>query len=453
MKRTLYMSIKLPSKLSCIIFALGVQTLIFIGYWYYFSQHPQYKCACKKFQITFPLAKTSASLINANIAFLIIGTIQFYRKYIFVPFSFKFLHYIFVTFIYIWSITHIVSHYINLSKYYNFNLYFSWGVGFTGHFLTLVLIAFFIFSMPVFRQHFFHKFIVIHNVLFAIFISFIFIHSTFCFIKTDKNQCPIFLSWLWFAIPLIVFLAETLVKYMSPITHVHNFTFHNPELLEINLDLPQSYVGKQIWICCPDISYFEWHPFCTYKAQSTQSHSVSVIIKDRGNWCHKLHQTFRDYNKASVRFLIHGPFLAHPKNFIDTLQNKDCILVSSGVGITSFVHVLDQLQYVHGFLHFIIIVQSPDEIHWITNTLSKLQDSFWNFSVHFYFTQSNSNFTQSEFPLDFSNGRPNFDQIFNPDNFLTLSKVHVYHSGVPSISKSIQNALRCDKLFDFHKVT
>lgn len=433
-----------------------LQIPIFYGFWYYYSTHKQFQCSCKKFKETFPLAKASASLINYNLTILIISSIRIYKHYVYIPLHFKNLHYISVFFVYIWSIIHSIAHYLNFKKLLN-PPYFTWGVGFTGHVLLTILFVFFIFSLPFFRKFFFHKFIVSHMLFYLSFMSFLYIHQTFCFIKTDSNTCPLPLSWLWYSLPLCIYLLEICYKYIFTVTQLVKYQLHSSDIIELqflnsNID---NITGKIIWICCTHISPFEWHPFAITSLNHTNS-TFSVIIKNRGNWTNKLSQLLFFYTKP--RFLIHGPFINIPRNLISKVQNNPSVFISSGIGITSFSSIFFKLLTTRLCcpLHTIIIVKHPNEIAWILEllqTVSQYNSPFLSFT--FFFTDT-SIVNLDNFPFNYSIGRPDLKyELSKPiihTNFDKYKHIYLYHSGRKNISIQLSNLCKKHKLYIYNDI-
>lgn len=444
------------TKLLYIIYTL-IQIPIFYSFWYYYSTHSEFKCSCKKFKYNFPLAKASASLINFNLSILIISIIKIYKKYIFIPIQPLSLHYLNVFYIYLWSIVHSIAHYFNFGKLKT-QPYFSWGVGFTGHFLWIVLLCFPLFSLPIIRHTYFHKFIVSHNIFFITFVSFIYIHQSFCFIKTDSNKCPLPLSWMWITIPFFLYLCEIIYKYTSTIS-LHEYIFHSPRLLELKLKPSNlstlQYTGHVIWLCCKNISLFEWHPFAITK-YNYSSNTYSIMIKNRGNWTQKLFNQFTYSHHP--RLLSHGPFLNFSIKFIKHVQRNPTIFVTSGIGLTTFSPILYKLltMDLHSHLHLIIIARNPNDVLWMSDVInSLLLYKSPRFTASFYFTDTSLRQIQN-FNFNHTLGRPDLHhELFNNsiyNNFSKFQKVYVYHSGNKNVSITLRDICKLKAWYVFQEI-
>lgn len=445
------------SKLLYIIYTI-IQLPIFYGFWLYYNTNKQFRCSCKKFKQTFPLAKASASLINYNIVILICSVLRFYKKYIYIPFHFKSVHYISVFYIYLWSIIHSIAHYVNFQKLKT-PPYFSWGVGFTGHWLLVMLMCILIFSLPPFRRYFFHKFIIIHVTGLFLIIGFLYLHQSFCFIKTDNNTCPLPLSWLWITLPFILYICETIYKYTSCNAQLVNYIYHSSNVIELKIhrstQLYNNITGKIVWICCKNASYFEWHPFAI-TSLNYSSDSYSIIIKNRGNWTKKVFNQLLYHNDLSL--LVYGPFYNLSKSFISHIQHNPTILIASGIGITTFSSVLFKLftNELYCKLHVIIIVKTPHEIEWIIPTLESLiKYKSTHFSVSFYFTDTTI-VNIPRFTFNYSIGRPDIkNELFNTfiyNNFANYKNIYLYHSGNKNVTTCIRNACKNQSYYKFQNI-
>lgn len=341
-----------------------------------------------------------------------------------------------IFFIYIWSTVHSVAHYINFSKLPNGNSnYFTWGVGFTGHLLIAILVWIGVFSSKFVRRKMFHKFIASHLVLGSMYIIFMYLHQTFCFIRTDQKKCPLPTSWIWVTCPFVLYIFETIYKYTQ--TPIRNYTVvkhGSGNVFELQFPLPKSFAGKTIWLCCPSISYIEWHPFAvTYYNDTTVT--CSVVIKESGNWTRKLAIALGLPKGMPIisppHFLIYGPFYT---SFVDTdliqilnTNNTKCVIVTSGLGITTFANVITQVSKNHTI---VIIAKHFRDISWI---IQSLQD----FTVYFFFTAMEQTYISDL-------GSTNFYYVFRrPDNtdleHIFTNVQYVFHSGNMNVKSRLES--------------
>lgn len=430
---------------------LALQVSLFSGIFYYFYKVPLFFCTCKKLFISFPLAKTSGWLININLFLLLLFQIKFIKKFFFIPFSIKYIHYNVVFYIYFWSLIHTVCHYINFYKLSVLTNLFSWGVGFTGHVLFVLFFLLLLFSIPCFRKFSFHSFLFIHySIMFSI-IVFVSIHGTFCFIKPDPKSgvnCFPPTSWAWILLPLLVLLSEIILKYSHSYYSIQNVVSYPGSIYEIKVNLPSSFAGKTVHICCPLISIFEWHPFTV---SSFNSDSCSILIKIRGNWTKKFANALGINNSIVFptvlpKIYIDGPFFCLPTDILNTIHSHTTLFISTGIGITTFHNLLVQLMLNNNYallknMHFVVICKKIEDIEWCLNTL-KVLNNIPNFHLYLFFTREKYNeHTYVNINLPYSIGRPDFESIFNSINILHdhSSQSFVFFSGKHSILSQLKS--------------
>ncbi|CAD6245375.1 unnamed protein product [Miscanthus lutarioriparius] len=115
--------------------------------------------------------------------------------------------------------------------------------------------------------------------------------------------------------------------------------------------------GQYIFLQCPTISPFEWHPFSITSAPGDDY--ISVHIQTRGDWTQELKRIFvENYftpcvprraafgelgaveHKSPPRLLVDGPYGAPAQDF----RNYDVLLlVGLGIGATPFISILRDL--------------------------------------------------------------------------------------------------------------
>jgi len=402
------------------------------------------------------LAKTSGWLINLNLSLLLLFQVKSLKKFVFIPFSLKHTHYHFVFYLYIWSLVHVISHYINFYKLINLksitsSTLFSWGVGFTGHVLLLCLFLFIIFSLPYFKKYKFHSFVVLHYSLISSIILFICLHGTFCFFKPDKKSnlsCFPATSWAWIILPFLLLLSEIIFKYSQKKFKISKVILFKESIYEIHVNLPKHFSGKTIYICSPDISVLEWHPF-TISSYNPSTNTCSIIIKIRGNWTKKFSNLLGIHNTSVFPVIfpsiyVDGPYHSLPSNITNILSNKTTLLISAGIGLTTFHDLL--LNILNNNIrikntHFVIICRKFHEIEWCIQTLYSIS-CIQNFHLYLFFTKEHMS---TNINLPYSIGRPDFQAVFNllnisHDNSSGIS--FIFFSGKHSILKFVQKYKR-----------
>ena len=429
-----------------------LQFAIFTGLWYYYWLHPMFKCPCLKYQQSFPIAKSSAMLININLFLLLMSRIKLWNKITYIShYIIENTHKYFVTGFITWSLIHSISHYINFIKVNNFVQLFDWGVGLTGNLIIILLILLVAFSLfKNIKQRNYSVYIFLHYFITFCILTLSIIHGTFCTIKYTDRNCPIPTTWIWLTIPCGIILCEIIYKYIFNTVPIEKVVYHD-NILEIQLPLSKDYCGKTIYINCMSINLFEWHPF-TVHDKNYYNNTCSIYIKIRGDWTKKLYNKLKkEVYASSIKLLIDGPYYCLPKNFINHITTNNSLLISSGIGITNFAFTLRQLSknplVIKSKITIIIIVKSSEDISWLLDTFITL-DQYIEFV--FYFTEK----TQKNFPFRYNLGRPKFNNIFDylilQNRFITKTKINVYYSGIQGIVKHIDKAQQTNDIFEYH---
>ena len=412
-----------------------LQLAIFIGVWYYYLLHPMFKCECLKYQQSFPIAKSSAMLININLFLIVMSRIKLLKRFMYISsFIIENIHKYFVFSFITWSLIHSVAHYINFIKVDNYIQLIDWGVGLTGNIMIILIILLVTFSFfKTIKHQNYSVYIFLHYTITFCILALYIIHGTFCTIRYKNIYCPIPTTWIWLILPCSIILCEILYKYIFNKVKVREVLYHD-NIIELQLPLHKNYCGKTIYINCMSINLFEWHPF-TVHTFNYYNNTVSIHIKNRGDWTSKLYNKL----KNDIYISIDGPYYCLPKNFTNNLIVKPHLLISSGIGITNFAYPLKQLSknpwIIQSKISFVIIAKSSDDIYWLLNTFLSLSS---HIEFIFYFTERSQN---DNFPFNYKIGRPKFDNIYD---YLTLQniftkndKINVYYSGVQGIIKEL----------------
>lgn len=421
------------------------QFAIFAGLWYYNLTTIQ-KASAMLININlFPIAKASAMLININLFFILMTSIKLWRRFIYISyFTLQSLHsYLAISFV-SWSLIHLVAHYINFIKVNNLVELLDWGVGLTGNLIIILIILLIITSLSRKVQEInYSLYISLHYIIIIGIITLTIIHGTFYITEKETTST----TWIWLILPFMIILCETCYKYIFGIVSIKRVIYHNQNLLEIQLPLTENYCGKTIWINCPSINPFEWHPFTVTK-RNAYHNTCSIHVKIRGDWTSKLASQLQNKN---VRICIDGPYYCIEKDFTNTITKNPTLLVTSGIGMTNFSYPLKQLSQntslIQSKITMIVIVKSSKEIEWLLYTLLSLKDH-----IHFlfYFTE----ISDTSFPFEYQLGRPQFDNILDylilQNCFTKANKIKVYYSGLQGVVKSVTQAQKQSDIFENH---
>ncbi|KAG0067226.1 hypothetical protein BGZ90_001104, partial [Linnemannia elongata] len=171
------------------------------------------------------------------------------------------------------------------------------GPGFTGHVLMLILFLMVTSSVERVRRKGFETFWYTHH-LFILFFLTLMYHGAFCFIRADTppycKSSPT--SYKFVLGSLFFYILERTVREFRarlPATSISKIVLHPSKVLEVQIKKTNSRqgddssffrakAGQYIFLNCPDISAFEWHPFTITSAP--EEDYVSVHIRIVGDW-------------------------------------------------------------------------------------------------------------------------------------------------------------------------
>jgi predicted ferric reductase len=312
------------------------------------------------------------------------------------------------------------------------------GVGSTGHLLLLLLLTVFISSLPYFRKRVYQYFLYFHYVFLVLFTIILLIHGNLCFLKNDAKECVMSTSWIWLLFPLIYLCVHTIYKFTKR-TKVTSFLNCGNDIIELHLDLPESYAGKTIWVCCPMISYLEWHPFTVGMYKNNRCY---LYYKIRGDWTSKFYEILIKERQLSL--LVEGPYCTLPKNIIKTISDKQVVLASTGIGITPFINLFENL-IKHEIsvykLYIVLIIRYEQEIQWLLPLIKQIYKKK-NVNMKLYFTSHVPHYMLEYIEIPYVFGRPDFSDLLRYNN-VENKVTDIYYSGKTTVGREIQSL--CDK--------
>ncbi|KAJ8768781.1 hypothetical protein K2173_023685 [Erythroxylum novogranatense] len=194
-------------------------------------------------------------------------------------------------------------------------------------------------------------------------------------------------TWMYIIVPVLLYLCERLFsRFQNQINHgvsVIKAVVYSGNVLALYMSKPPGFKyqsGMYIFVKCPDLSQFEWHPFSITSAPGDDY--LSVHIRTLGDWTTALRKKFEklceppaakqkpgslmrmqtkalsDSNYEEVqatfpRILIKGPFGAPAQNY---KKYDILLLVGLGIGATPFISIIKDLLY-----HIKLHAPKPDQ--------------------------------------------------------------------------------------------
>ncbi|KAI7748341.1 hypothetical protein M8C21_027989 [Ambrosia artemisiifolia] len=212
---------------------------------------------------------------------------------------------------------------------------------------------------PLNRLTGFNAFWFSHHLFGLVYILLI-IHGSFLFLVHDWTKKT---TWMYISVPILIYAAERSLRtgrsehYSPKIIKVCNLP---GDVFSIKMSKPNGFKyksGQYIFLQCPSISPFEWHPFSI--TSSPGDDYLSVHIRTVGDWTQELKEVLTDdtgstctigranfrklgeiNSKGLPKLLLDGPYGAPAQDY----RNYDVLLlVGLGIGATPFISILRDL--------------------------------------------------------------------------------------------------------------
>ncbi|OMO86369.1 hypothetical protein COLO4_21217 [Corchorus olitorius] len=203
------------------------------------------------------------------------------------------------------------------------------------------------------------------------------------------------MTWMYISVPLLLYIGERSVRTCRSEHYsvkIFKISVLPGNVFSMVMSKPQGFKyksGQYIFLQCPSISPFEWHPFSITSAPGDEY--LSVHIRTAGDWTQELKRVFTDVNDSPFvigrarfghpghidqngqpKLLVDGPYGAPAQDY----RNYDVLLlVGLGIGATPFISILKDL-----------LNNSRAEEQMDSNTEMTTSDDSWN-------SLASSNFT------------------------------------------------------------
>ncbi|KAL2612291.1 hypothetical protein R1flu_023983 [Riccia fluitans] len=204
---------------------------------------------------------------------------------------------------------------------------------------------------PFHRLTGFNAFWYSHHLFIIVYILLV-VHGYYLLLTNDWSQKS---TWMYISVPLCLYCGERILRTFRATTYRVNTLEANiypGDVLAIQMSKPPTFKyqsGMYLFLQCPSISPFEWHPFSITSAPGDDH--ISVHIRGLGDWTKALHKTFKEaictaqnedfsINSKYPKLCIDGPYGAPAQDFrkYDVL-----LLVGLGIGATPFISILKNM--------------------------------------------------------------------------------------------------------------
>ncbi|GAB2224656.1 hypothetical protein Drorol1_Dr00005421 [Drosera rotundifolia] len=169
-------------------------------------------------------------------------------------------------------------------------------------------------------------------------------------------------TWMYLAVPVLLYAGERTLRFFRSglyTVRLLKVAIYPGNVLTLKMSKPAQFhykSGQYMFVQCPTVSPFEWHPFSITSAPGDGY--LSIHIRQLGDWTTELRKVFSEVCEAPVagksgllradettrrslpKLLIDGPYGAPAQDYrkYDVL-----LLVGLGIGATPFISILKDL--------------------------------------------------------------------------------------------------------------
>ncbi|KAK4709572.1 hypothetical protein R3W88_030497 [Solanum pinnatisectum] len=400
--------------------------------------------------------------------------------------------------------------------------------GVTGILMTLFMLFSFTLATHSFRRNViklpwsfhrlagFNAFWYAHHLLIFVYVLLI-LHGYFLFLTKEWYKKT---TWMYLAVPVALYSTERVLIINENRYHVNirKAVIYTGNVLALYMTKPPGFKyksGMYLFVKCPDISNFEWHPFSITSAPDDDY--LSVHIRTLGDWTTELRTRFEKacqatpsktrnlvrmetkvYNQKDAEqsqaenpmIIIKGPYGAPAQNY---KKYDILLLVGLGIGATPFISIIkDILNQKSGYnqqddgkkgpqrAYFYWVTREQGSFDWFKGVMDDIAEHDENevIEMHNYLTSvyeegdarsalitmvqslqhaKNGVDVVSESRIRTHFSRPNWKRVFAQ---LTAthpsSRIGVFYCGSPTLTKPLKRlcqefSLNSSTRFNFHK--
>jgi len=264
--------------------------------------------ARKTFGITFAIARTAALVLHVDAAIILLPVCRNFVSFLrrtslgtVIPFDKNItLHKATGWAIVIGSAVHIGAHMVNFARFAIQDpdatntgdriiafiaANFITGPGATGWIMTIALGIMAWFAVEKRRRAHFERFWYSHHLFIVFFINWQ-LHGMFCMIKPDRppycsfNTIGVF--WRYWLVGGLIWISERILREVRSRhrTYISKVIQHPSNVMELQIkkEKTTTRAGQYIFLSCPEVSYFQWHPFTLTSAPEEDYISVHIRV-------------------------------------------------------------------------------------------------------------------------------------------------------------------------------
>nr|DAD25291.1 TPA_asm: hypothetical protein HUJ06_026755 [Nelumbo nucifera] len=127
------------------------------------------------------------------------------------------------------------------------------------------------------------------------------IRTTFLPLST---YCLSFTAWMYLAVPVLHYAGERTLRFFRSgfySVRLPKVTIYPGNVLALQMSKPAQFQyksGQYVFVQCPAVSPFEWHPFSITSAPDDDY--LSIHIRQLGNWTKEIKRVFSEVCEPPV---------------------------------------------------------------------------------------------------------------------------------------------------------
>ncbi|OMP82394.1 Superoxide-generating NADPH oxidase heavy chain subunit A [Diplodia seriata] len=359
--------------------------------------------------ILLPMCRTLLRVIRPKVRWLPLDESQWFHRQVAYAMVF-------------WTATHVLAHYVNFFNVEKtqvrpelaLQIHYTQAGGITGHVMLLCMLLIYTTAHHRIRQQSFETFWYTHH-LFIPFLLGMYTHATGCFVRDSVdpvspfgganfwNHCIGYQGWRWELWGGGIYLFERLYREVRARrdTRIVKVVRHPYDAVEIQFTKPSMRYkpGQWLFINCPSVSGYQWHPFtitsCPYDPY------ISIHVRQVGDFTRAfadalgagpaqsklyddmdpngMYEIALQHGQEMPAIRIDGPYGAPAE---DVFDNEIAVLIGTGIGVTPWAAILKNIWHMRlspnppkrlRRVEFIWVCKDTSSFEWFQALLSSLE--------------------------------------------------------------------------------
>lgn len=405
------------------------------------------------------------------------------------------------------SVVHTSAHYVNFSNIERTQIrpeivaeiHYTQAGPLTGHVMLFCMVLMYTTAHHKIRQQSFETFWYTHHLFIPFFLG-LYTHTVGCFVRDlpqavspfageeTQKHCLGYQGWRWELWTGGLYLIERLYREVRARreTAITKVVHHPYNVVEIQFRKPSMNYkpGQWLFLNCPEVSFYQWHPFTITSCPSDPY--ISVHVRQIGDFTRDLgdalgagpsqgkafdsstgvYEIALEQGQRMPKLRIDGPYGAPAE---DVFSNEISVLIGTGIGVTPWASILKHIWHSRSSdspsfrrlrrVEFVWVCRDTSAFEWFQDLLASLEmqnndDSFLR--IHIYLTQKIDSDTAANISLNSVGankdavtslktrthfGRPNFNAMLGQMGTELYNGTYI--SGIESVVRKTVGVYFC----------